>query len=217
MNRRALAAALALLVAAAVQPPASWAGWAGSKAGKAWMVKHSESKAGWRDEWTLWLADGIGGFAGKDGAPWDAIPMRPDFAGEYCPNYNKMGSDEKREFIIELFKAVAKAESGWDPSIINSTNRSAQGLFQMSGPTDMGSCQAATHAAPNPKNPKANILCAVLKLMPVFYWEHTFSADTYGPNRFNMFFETLQTRKSAATLKRLKERIPEAVPACKLK
>ena len=215
MRRQALAATLTML--AAVSPAAVGAGWAGSKEGKAWMVKHSESKAGWHDAWTLWLADGIGGYVGKDGTPWDGISMNESFSGAYCPNYNKMSSDSKREFIIELFKAVAKSESDWDPKSVNPTNTSARGLFQLSGPIDMGSCQAVTHAAPDPFSPKSNILCAVVKLMPIFYWEHTFSANTYGPQKLNIFFETLQTSKSAPTLKRLKDRVPAAVPACGLK
>ena len=207
---------LALLALCAARPAPARAGWAGTKEGKAWIAKTSESKAGWRDEWTLWLADGIGGFAGKDGTAWDRIPMSADFSARYCPAYNSMSSDAKREFIIEVFKSVAKAESDWNPSSVNPTNTAAQGLFQMSGPVDMVSCRASNHLAPKPLNPKANILCAVQKLMPIFYWEHTFSTDTYGPQKLNNFFETLQVRKSAATLQRLKERIPKTVPDCRL-
>lgn len=207
--------------AAKFEPPAKTApagsGWAATKEGKEWMVKHSESGAGWHDEWTSWLAEGIGGYAGKDGTTWDRISMKSSFFNDYCPGYNKMSSDEKREFIIELFKVLAKAESDWNPNSVNRANPSARGLYQMSGTVDMGSCQEATHAAPDPLNPKSNILCAVLKLMPVFFWEHTFSADTYGPQGTNIFFESLQTRNSASTLRSLKDRVPESVPACKLK
>ena len=191
--------------------------------------RHAEP--GWQDSWTLRLSLGIGGYVGtgpKGATPWNEIRMDEGLARQFCPSYNRMKPSDKRDFLIELFKAVSWAESSWQPSAGRAPG--PQGLFQMSA-SDMQSCAAGTRSAakaerirPDPNSPPDAIGCAVFKLMPVFYRANTFATATYTDNSgqtLNNHFEVLYPKwPSPSGLNpnlhaKLKARVTrQAVPAC---
>lgn len=193
------------------------------------VERHAEP--GWPSDWTLWLSRGIGGYVGTDqkgATAWHQIRMSDGFAAQYCPGYNRLKPDDRRAFLVELFKAVSWAESSWDPSA--GAAPGPQGLFQMSA-SDMESCARGTAGEPKseriqarPKSPKDAIGCAVFKLMPVFYRARTFATQTYTSldgQTLNNHFEVLYPQWGSPSgvhpnlHAKLKERVtPESIPAC---
>ena len=113
---------------------------------------------GWdaRPEAAAWTSATLAAVARYDGVLAGAVPG--DIKA-WCPGYAKNGLEERRAFWAGVLSALAKPESGWNPSASGGGGRYI-GLLQISPQTARGyGCEATTAAAL--KDGAANLTCGV--------------------------------------------------------
>lgn len=128
-------------------------------------VAQTEIAGNWKKpEWSAM----VGAALDKYGA--GILSAKPNDAAEYCPNFAKLNTQQKREFYIYLVSCMAEFESSFNPKATytekfadrNGVRVVSRGLLQISQESANGSSyKCGITDAQQLHDPKTNLTCGV--------------------------------------------------------
>ena len=130
-------------------------------------IQSYRKKYSWKDEWSVSISDELKKAEYKEGKTsfLNILIDKDDLDELECSGYNDASVEEKSDFWIVFFSALARAESGFNEKARSAFSRGHRsfGLLQLSKSIAKTQC-GITPTESSVINPKDNLICG-LKLM----------------------------------------------------